>query len=292
MAKIEKFKTSILKYYIMEHKVVHKKPDFKQLKKSGFTLTDMHFHTCHSDTYTKVDQAIKKAGKLGVNLAITDHNIISGVEEAYSQFSEVNVIPGVEVSCAEGHHILVYFSELSHLQDFYYMYVEPFLNKDPFTTTNLKTIDLLKATKKYDCLSIAAHPVSIGACGIMRNVWNGSVSKELLKELNGFEVISGENPKPYNKLSKKVALSLGTSFTGGSDGHILAELGNVVTVTKANSIKGILDEIRRKENFVIGKEGKFIQRLISASRISSKHVKYLPSFVDIRAKRMKLRKNI
>src|SRR3989475_11212661 len=55
------------------------RPMVEHIRKSGFHPVDMHFHTNHSDAYTKVQSALTLAKKKGVGLAITDHNTPSGV---------------------------------------------------------------------------------------------------------------------------------------------------------------------------------------------------------------------
>jgi len=63
---------------------------------------DLHIHTTASDGEFSpkeiVDLAIKKGMKV---IAITDHNSISGIQEAldYSKNKNIKVIPGIEISC-------------------------------------------------------------------------------------------------------------------------------------------------------------------------------------------------
>src|SRR2546430_3337968 len=55
------------------------RPMVEHIRKSGLHAVDMHFHTNHSDAYTKVQSALTLAKKKGVGLAITDHDTPSGV---------------------------------------------------------------------------------------------------------------------------------------------------------------------------------------------------------------------
>src|SRR5206468_10378834 len=65
------------------------RPMVEHIRKSGFHPVDMHFHTNHSDAYTKVRSALTLAKKKGVGLAITDHNTLSGAVEAHRMRLEV-----------------------------------------------------------------------------------------------------------------------------------------------------------------------------------------------------------
>jgi predicted metal-dependent phosphoesterase TrpH len=76
---------------------------------------DLHLHTTHSDGSCTPTEIIGLAHQAGVTaLAITDHDIMTGVTEAVAagQACGIEVIPGVEVSSTVGSselHILGYF---------------------------------------------------------------------------------------------------------------------------------------------------------------------------------------
>jgi predicted metal-dependent phosphoesterase TrpH len=78
---------------------------------------DLHLHTTFSDgsqTPAEVLGLAKKAGVIA--LAITDHDIVDGLLEAFQTGAElgIEVIPGVEISSRHGNrelHILGYFLE-------------------------------------------------------------------------------------------------------------------------------------------------------------------------------------
>jgi predicted metal-dependent phosphoesterase TrpH len=76
---------------------------------------DLHLHTTHSDGSLSPSDVLKLADKAGVKaLAITDHDITSGIPEAMVSGQElgIEVIPGVEISSFDGRselHILGYF---------------------------------------------------------------------------------------------------------------------------------------------------------------------------------------
>jgi len=76
---------------------------------------DLHLHTTHSDGSCTPSEVLGLAHKAGViSLAITDHDITTGIPEATStgQRLGIDVIPGVEISSTVGGselHILGYF---------------------------------------------------------------------------------------------------------------------------------------------------------------------------------------
>lgn len=76
---------------------------------------DLHLHTTHSDGSCTPSEVVGLAHQAGVTaLAITDHDITTGIPEAVAAGEQcgIEVIPGVEISSSIGHselHILGYF---------------------------------------------------------------------------------------------------------------------------------------------------------------------------------------
>ena len=75
---------------------------------------DLHLHTTHSDGSLSPVEVVRLAHKAKVTaLAITDHDIVSGIPEAIAAGAElgIEIIPGVEISSRVGNselHILGY----------------------------------------------------------------------------------------------------------------------------------------------------------------------------------------
>ena len=75
---------------------------------------DLHLHTTHSDGSLSPTEVLRLAHKAGVTaLAITDHDIVTGMPEAIAAGAElgIEIIPGVEISSRVGNselHILGY----------------------------------------------------------------------------------------------------------------------------------------------------------------------------------------
>ena len=76
---------------------------------------DLHLHTTHSDGSQTPAEVVKLAHDAGVSaLAITDHDITTGLPEAMAAGQELGmeIIPGIEISSRHGEselHVLGYF---------------------------------------------------------------------------------------------------------------------------------------------------------------------------------------
>ena len=56
--------------------------------------------------------------ELGIGIAITDHNEIKGAV-AIDEYKDLLTIPGIEITSAEGSHLLVYFYNINELKIFF-----------------------------------------------------------------------------------------------------------------------------------------------------------------------------
>jgi hypothetical protein len=79
---------------------------------------DLHLHSLHSDGTMAVKEIIKEAEGLGLEIiSITDHDTVSGVEEALelTKNKSIKVIPGIEINTEYKKrevHILGYFIDI------------------------------------------------------------------------------------------------------------------------------------------------------------------------------------
>ena len=65
---------------------------------------DLHIHTNHSDGSFSPKEVVNMAVSRGMKaIAITDHDSISGIQEAldYSRGKNIKIVPGVEITCYE-----------------------------------------------------------------------------------------------------------------------------------------------------------------------------------------------
>jgi predicted metal-dependent phosphoesterase TrpH len=79
-------------------------------------LIDLHLHTTHSDGRLSPVEIVREAAARGLRaISITDHDVLSGVEEAAAAGERlgVEVVPGIEMTARwDGHravHVLGYF---------------------------------------------------------------------------------------------------------------------------------------------------------------------------------------
>ena len=236
---------------IISSKIEFKRPKHQEMIKQGYTLFDMHHHSTYSDGIRTVPAIAKRAKKLGVGVAITDHNEIRGSIEI-SKIKDVNSIPGIEVTTKEGIHILVYFYNINEMIEFYNHNILP--NKtNESNHVNVPALDLIEISKDHNCRIVAPHPYSINMEGICSPLHTDFINNKVLSRFDAIEAINGSILKNMNLNAISLAETLNSGVTGGSDGHRL-EVGKVVTYTKNPVLaENFLDEIKNKNTFVTGR---------------------------------------
>lgn len=258
-------------------RVRFERPYYNLVKESGLMCADMHFHTHLSDSYTTLSSALSLAEKRGVGFAVTDHNLIGGVLEAYELKDKDGpfVIPGIEISSWDGPHILVYFYTLDELKEYWEKNVKPYLGGCPWLSIDKGTEWILDSLEDVNCVISAAHPLGYltAVKGFQKAINHGRIKPELVNRLDAYEVICSGMFRGENVTAWKLAESYGIGYTGGSDGHLLSELGSVLTVSDASDIDGFLDSIKKHTNAVIGHEKdvakKFVMAMTSLSRFAA-----------------------
>lgn len=134
---------------------------------------DLHLHTTHSDGSQAPAEVVRLAHEAGVSaLAITDHDITTGLPEALAAGQElgIEIIPGIEISSRHGEselHVLGYFLKWEDAQ----------LNERLVTLResrhrrNPKIVELLQAAGidiTYDEVRAVAGSDSVGRPHIAR----------------------------------------------------------------------------------------------------------------------------
>ncbi len=242
----------------------------KILKNEGYQLVDMHFHTTYSDGTSSVQNALRKAYRLGIGLAITDHNEIRAAQIACKQQS-VMVIPGMEITCKEGMHALVYFHTIDDGVKFFEKNVKPFHGKHKSSFTTIPFSQLIVEARKSNCLLVAAHPYGIGLTGMMRKKHEGIVTPDLIKQFDALEGLCGSSIRSWNTRSQRLAQLMGRPMTGGSDGHTLREMAHVLTYAKAFTTSDFLNAIKHGNATVIGRETNLMYN-VGAQAVKIKNV--------------------
>jgi hypothetical protein len=254
-------------------KVIFEKPPHELLKELGMTCIDMHCHSTYSDSSITISHMLKRAKELGIGVAITDHNEIAGSMEAAKYIEGVMIIPGMEVSCIDGPHILLYFYSFREMKEFYEKHIKQYRGKNPFLATSLKTSELMDFTKKYNCIRIAAHPYGylISNSGLSKAIKKTHVPEQVMRSIDGLEVICGGINRRLNEKAAEQAAFFSRAITGGTDSHSLFQLGNVLTISRAETKDEFLDNIRRRRNIVMGKEVPLVPKLVPMTTLIKTH---------------------
>lgn len=149
-------------------RIIFGTPDIDEITEEGYSAVDMHVHTGHSDAAPSIRQILNWIRHKRCGIAITDHNAIGGVLEVEGCRDDLLVIPGIELDCAEGPHILLYFYSYRDLRDFYDRHIRDKRRGAQYMTAYPAAGEILSAAEGYSCLKIAAHP--FGYFGLDRGI--------------------------------------------------------------------------------------------------------------------------
>ena len=193
-------------------------------------FADLHIHSIYSFDGTGTISAILKHVKEHTDLnviAITDHDNMNGVQKALelSPHYGIEVIPGCEVSTADGHVIALYINR-------------PVQAGLPLTETALEI-------GEQGGICFAAHPMARGVHSlefetIKKALENPDVAKVLVgvEAFNGGLIYTRRNP-----MVEILAQKLPLAQLGNSDSHILETIGQGATEfpgTTASDLKAAL----------------------------------------------------
>ena len=245
-------------------RVEFQKPDLKQLACQN-TVVDMHFHSRYSDGMNRIHEIVDQARKLGIGIAVTDHNNIRGALEI-DAYTDLLTIPGIEITAAEGAHLLVYFYDCKTLQTFYEKHVVPFMGPDVMSSLSLTMAEILERTCDYRCLPVFAHPYCAMYTGVCNPQFSAKELDRLLRMAAGIEVLNANNLKKWNLKCALLGFNLRGVMVGGSDGHSLGHMGQAVSYARcAKNREDFLEAVRRQENKVMGKEVALLRKVAANS---------------------------
>ncbi|MEO8610857.1 MAG: PHP-associated domain-containing protein [Chloroflexota bacterium] len=181
---------------------------------------DIHMHTTASDGFSSVEAVLDHIAKLGTLdvIAITDHDVLDSSLWAYNH--RVNypfeIIPGVEVSSAEGHVLALWVTQP--------------IAKD----MSLK--DTVAAIHKLGGMAIVAHPFEVLVC--TEAPFHYLRHPEYIREA-GVDAIEIHNAGAFtpgnNILARRLAKQLNMTAVGNSDGHSLRAIGRGKTYFKGHT---------------------------------------------------------
>lgn len=86
-------------------------------------MLELHCHTTYSDGTLTPEKLVAAAAKAGVRaLAITDHDTLSGIDEALiaAEIHNLEIVPGIELSTVHNHrslHILGFYPNVEKLRE-------------------------------------------------------------------------------------------------------------------------------------------------------------------------------
>ncbi|MFH2021629.1 MAG: PHP domain-containing protein [archaeon] len=229
----------------------------KPQARKGYRCVDMHFHSTHSDGAATVDEILKKSRKMGIGVAISDHNEISGSLDALKKKkSEDFIIPAIEVKSSEGVDVLFYFCDSSEMIKFFDNEIKEHRKKFlRMSKTDIPLKDILAFQKKYKCMISIPHMYGYAFRAHVEDMFEKHQTD--LGKADIFEAINGGNNRESNEKAIDYVLENNKGFTGGSDGHSIYSLGNVITCAKAKTIRDFFNEIESKRNYVAGIETRY-----------------------------------
>lgn len=180
-------------------------------------LADLHIHTLHSaDGTARVIDVLRRARDIGLDvIAITDHDAIKGALEALelSFRFDVEVIPGVEVSTADGD--LLAFN----------------IRRLPRRKRSL--IDTLLEVGDMGGFCVAAHPMSGGwrikslSAYTIRQAYCHPRAAQVLIGIEAYN--ASVLDRQSNAWANNLAERLRVAKTGSSDAHVLSAIGSGAT---------------------------------------------------------------
>jgi predicted metal-dependent phosphoesterase TrpH len=208
---------------------------------------DLHVHSRFSpDSRLTLEEIVARLSYAGLKgFALTDHNTVRGhraLAELQSKYPAYLLLPGVEVSTADG-HLLAYGVE----------------EAPPAHQPVGETIEWVRA---HGGEAVLAHP-------FRRSHGVGSRLAESVS-VGAIETRNGHNSEIANLRAEHVAARRNLGTTGGSDVHALTDLGRAYTAFDASvrSVDDLLEGIRTHTASAEGKSMSFSGRLRLVVRTS------------------------
>jgi predicted metal-dependent phosphoesterase TrpH len=171
---------------------------------------DLHVHTTYSkDSLITPKDLVYYAKKRGLNAcAVTDHNTLNG---AYKIAKETDflIIPGMEVSSADGHIVA--------------------LNVHELIPRGFSAVETVEQIHKAGGVAIACHPYVY---------FKGCLREHVCATFDAIEVINARAFPFKNSVKKaeEAAKRLKLSRVGGTDAHYAPQIGYGYTVIEAEGL--------------------------------------------------------
>ncbi|MGB9956651.1 CehA/McbA family metallohydrolase [Haloferax prahovense] len=186
---------------------------------------DLHVHTDASyDCEMSVEAVLARAAAVGLDaVAITDHDSVGSLPRAFDIAHEygVRVVPGVEVSTADGHLLA--------------------LGVDDPPATGRPLSETARAVRESGGLAVVPHPFQ---------TFRHGASRRAIRDVDAVEVYNAHTLTGFrNGQARRYARRHGLPGTGGSDAHRPALVGQAYTAVSVEAGGGvttdaILDGVR------------------------------------------------
>ena len=194
---------------------------------------DLHVHSLFSaDGVSRPEELITAARAAGLNgFAITDHNTCDAVDYMISHglmradgqpVDGMLVIPGIEVTTADG-HLLCLGCVL------------------PSSLKGMPSAEVCRLAQEAGGLAVAPHPYDLFRAGIRESVLD-TLPLDGLEVFNAATTLKRHNRKAYDYAQKR-----GLPMTAGSDAHHAGAVGVACTIVETDdfSVRGVLGALRR-----------------------------------------------
>jgi predicted metal-dependent phosphoesterase TrpH len=261
------------------YKIRFERPHLDELT-AKFTVVDMHFHSHYSDGLNRISTIADRARDLNIGVAITDHNEIQGAVEL-DNYKDILSIPGIEVTSAEGTHILIYFYDIESLKVFYENDIRPHMGSELMSSIAFKMEEIVRRARFFKTIIIFPHPYAGVYTGISNRYFPEERLQPILDLIDGVEVINAENLNKWNLRSALLGFNLNKCITGGSDGHRLVQMGKAVSFAACKpNRKAFLNAVKKKKNMVIGKEIDIIRKVTSNGVKLPANIRNYPDIVE------------
>lgn len=199
---------------------------------------DGHVHTeLSDDSNANWDAILQEAQIKGLDgLIVVDHNLADGQPQIPEKYSNLHIIRGGEYSTEDGHLIVIGLKK-------------PLENICQFENGRFKTSCILDKAREQNAFVILAHPFR----------WRHRLpSDELLNKMDALEVYNSRNAfllkhLKANQMAQEAARRLGMPVIGGSDAHVVEEIGNCIVEIDTLDMPFHINQLSQYDIRVIGK---------------------------------------
>lgn len=205
-----------------------------------FGRADLHIHTSASDGSMSVRELLDHVAKMGMLdvIAITDHDRLDASVWAFERRDRYpfDIVPGVEVSTAEGHMLALWVTEPA--------------------PTGLSMAETAAAIHEQNGIAILAHPFFTQMAGTRRaaRTYRRDPVYLLRAGLDGLETFNGSVILPgSNTVAACVARWLGLGMTGGSDAHSLGAVGTGITQFDGRTASDLRRALLHRRTTAVGR---------------------------------------